>query len=547
MKLLSNLKLYKKILLYKTSFNILIFLFLTSCSGPPGASNVNLQANPNANAPLAGILSLIADRPVIVTLLIDDGEKQQVVTPDSTYATAISMPVLGLNPDKDYQVTATIKDQEGRKTKLETLTMATPPLPEDFPKITLTQSKSGTLEPGITMFDVFRWEATESDKKWGYAIAIDEKGEVVWYLKNDYNTGEPRRLQNGNIIVIGGVDGRLFEVNMLGNLVQEWNTSGGVINKLAEGSIPVQTDKFHHDVLALNSGNFLGLGLEVYSLDDFPAEYPPSAKREATNIAGDVIMEFDRDGNTIRKWKVKDILDIERLGEGSLSRGHYKELYIGKYDPVPYDVTHSNAIYYIEDEDAVLVSSFRQCVIYKVDMKTGELKWMLGDPYGWKAPWSEKLLKPQGNMILPYHQHGLEMTPQGTILMFDNGGTRRIPPQKEMPEEERFSRAVEFRVDETAGTVEELWSYGPEQEHFLSPFISDADYLPETGNILITDGGRKEGSDDGYRWGRILEVTHDKNPKKLWEVHIKDPEVHYSVYRAQRFLSLYPKLDRPTG
>ena len=88
----------------------------------------------------------------------------------------------------------------------------------------------------------------------------------------------------------------------------------------------------------------------------------------------------------------------------------------------------------------------------------------------------------------------------------------------------------------------------------MSPFISDADYLPETGNILITDGGRirdEEGNlltvFNGHKWARILEVTHTSRPEKIWEVVIDDPVTSYSAYRAQRFRSLYPKRDRATG
>jgi hypothetical protein len=102
--------------------------------------------------------------------------------------------------------------------------------------------------------------------------------------------------------------------------------------------------------------------------------------------------------------------------------------------------------------------------------------------------------------------------------------------------------------------VEEIWSYGPDQEHFVSPFISDADHLPETGNVLIADGGRFKDSEGkpmntfgGHQWARILEVTYGEDTRKIWELVIYDPEVRYSMYRAQRFRSLYPKLDRATG
>ena len=187
---------------------------------------------------------------------------------------------------------------------------------------------------------------------------------------------------------------------MLGNVVREWHSSGAVVGELPEGSLPVATDMLHHDVLELSSGNFLGLGLEVRSVVDFPAEYPPGTKRAPADVAGDVLIEFARDGSTVRQWSVLDILDPERLGEGSLDRTFYEDIYQDRYDPMPYDITHSNALYYLEEEDAVLVSSYRQCLIYKVNMATGELVWLLRDPIGWREPWSRKLLQPKGDLIL---------------------------------------------------------------------------------------------------------------------------------------------------
>ena len=533
---------------------LLVTLILFGCAGPPVANDVVLMANPNPNAPLAGILTFTSDRPVVPTLLIDDGEHQQIVTPDDEPHTEHKTLVLGLRPGRTHTVTVTIRDEKGHETVLEPLEIATPPLPADFPPLRLTYNGPEVKEPGVTMFDVFRWTSpSDDDPNWGYAIAVDAEGEVVWYYKSDTFLGEPRRMFNGNIMFIAHDDGRLYEVDMLGNVIREWHTAGVVKGELPEGSIPVDTDTFHHDVLQLTSGNFLGLGLEVVDFEDFPADYPPSTKTAPAQVAGDVLIEFAQDGSTVRRYSVMDILDPKRLGSGALNRGFYERVYEDIYDPIPYDITHSNAIYYIEDEDAVIVSSPHHNIIYKVDLSDGHLLWMFGDPIGWKEPWAGKLLEPKGEITWPSGQHGIEMTPQGTILVFDNGGSRSIPPQKPMPPEERYSRAVEYRVDVEAGTVEEVWSYGPDQEQFCSPFISDADHLPETGNLLITDGARfkdEEGNPmntrGGHQWARILEVTYGEK-KKIWELEIYDPEVRYSVFRAQRFRSLYPKLDRATG
>jgi hypothetical protein len=180
---------------------------------------------------------------------------------------------------------------------------------------------------------------------------------------------------------------------------------------------------------------------------------------------------------------------------------------------------------------------------------------MLGDDYGWKAPWSEKLLTPVGDVTWPCHQHGLEMTPRGTLLMYDNGASRSMPGQEGgLTPDKMYSRAVEYRINDAEGTVEEVWTYGPEQEQFSSVFICDADYMPETGNVLITDGGRFMDDDGnpmntfgGHQWGRVFEVTYEEDPRKVWEIEIKDPEQRYSIYRAQKLKSLYPALDDPTG
>jgi hypothetical protein len=530
-------------------------LALAGCAGPPVAESVSLVPGPNPNVPLVGVLTFTSDRPVVSTLLIEDGERQQTVTPDPEAKTEHEIPVLGLRPARTHTVTVTLRDSKGRESTLAPLSIETPALPDDTPPIAVTVRRPAAMEPGVTMFPVFRWEsATEDDDEWGVAFAVDAEGEVVWFFKTDFFIDELRRLRNGNLLFGGNDDGRLFEMDMVGNVVNTWYTQGVVLGELPEGAIPVDTDVFHHDVIELPSGNFLGLGLDVRHFEDFPLEYPPGTKRGPANVAGDVLIEFRRDGSTVRKIEVLDLLDVERLGEGSLSTSFYEDQYEGKVDPLPMDISHSNAILYLEDEDAAVVSSNLQCVIYKVDLATGELEWLLGEPTGWREPWASKLLAPKGELTWPCHQHGIELTPRGTYLLYDNGGSRVIPPNPPMPPDERYSRAVEYRVDEAARTVEEVWSYGPEHERFISPYISDADHLPATGNVLVTDGGRMAGPNGeilgtfgGRQWGRIFEVTYGETPEKVWELVIDDPGGRYAIYRSQRFKSLYPKLDVPTG
>ena len=52
--------------------------------------------------------------------------------------------------------------------------------------------------------------------------------------------------------------------------------------------------------------------------------------------------------------------------------------------------------------------------------------------------------------------------------MFDNGTFRDGPRENDPPESEKYSRAVEFAVDESTMEVRQVWAYGgPGGEIFL--------------------------------------------------------------------------------
>jgi hypothetical protein len=98
--------------------------------------------------------------------------------------------------------------------------------------------------------------------------------------------------------------------------------------------------------------------------------------------------------------------------------------------------------------------------------------------------------------------------------------------------------------------VSQPWSYGGpgEEDTFYSRYLSDVDWLPITGNILVTDGSRETGPDgrtstapDRKRWARIVELTHTDPAEKVFEVLLEeDPEYGVHIYRAKRLPSLYP-------
>ena len=120
-------------------------------------------------------------------------------------------------------------------------------------------------------------------------------------------------------------------------------------------------------------------------------------------------------------------------------------------------------------------------------------------------------------------------------MVFDNGNWRASPWDSRTPDRLNQSRAVEYRVDPVAMTVEQVWSYGWERgpKSFVSR-MGDANLLPITNNVLITFGNMPN-ADDGVA-ARIVEVTHSEPADVVFELAITDGS---GRYRAERTPSLY--------
>ena len=100
----------------------------------------------------------------------------------------------------------------------------------------------------------------------------------------------------------------------------------------------------------------------------------------------------------------------------------------------------------------------------------------------------------------PWGPHAPEILPNGNILVFDNGVYRNYN------NELKYSRAVEYKVNENNKTVEQIWQYGKERgNEFFSSIVSDVDHLSKTNNILVTSGYL---SPKGNYSGKIVEVDY---------------------------------------
>ena len=341
---------------------------------------------------------------------------------------------------------------------------------------------------------------------------------------------------------------------MLGNVVAQWHATR-TPKEIPEGSVGVDTETFHHEILEMPSGHLLTLSSEVRNYDEYPSStFDPEAPKQFASVVGDVIVEFSRDGRVRRELKLLDILDPFRTGSGTgLGGGFWREIYGDLVEGTLIDWAHTNAVFFDPETNAFIISTRVQDAVVKIDADSGEIVWILGQHDRWSSPWSDYLLSPQGELEWPNHQHASMVTPRGTVLMFDNGTNRDGPLEQAPPPSDSYSRAVEYEIDEEAMEVRQVWEYrGGDSEPFYSSFISDADWLPLTENVLITAGGLITDASGvateaatGRRSARIMEMTHESPPEKVFELIVEGDSSAggWHVYRAQRIPSLYGGRD----
>jgi hypothetical protein len=511
--------------------------------------SVNIEQNTNSTVPLAAVVHVSTTERASVTIdIVGPSIPTHVEWKERQIDHVI--PVVGLAPGKTNSITITI-ETESKTKESKTLVFQAEPLPPDFPPIKVNISDPSAMEPGLTLFNVFQWDPHFIGVvvPQGWLVAVNAAGEVVWYHRPDAVPGDARQLDNGHLRYEYDQTG-FVEIDVLGNVVARWHATG-LGMPTPPGATAVDTDTMHHDLQELPNGHFLSLSTALLPAPHYAtSETDVQAPLSDTTVIVDKVNEFDRQGKIVHEWFMDDLVDSYRVGYDSLSP-FWDTLYRGQASGTK-DWSHANALVYSESDDCVVVSLRNQDALVKFSRATGKLVWILGSPANWKTPWNEALLTAAPGLEWFYHQHAPKVFPDGRILLFDNGNFRASPPNTRVDAKNNHSRVVEFRIDEKAKTVKQEWSYGgTETEIFYSPFLGDADLLPATGNVLVTDGGRVmdnqgQASDAiliGHKWARVFEVTREAKPRKVFEVQIKSENpvgfAGWSVYRAARIPSLY--------
>ncbi|MHA1397666.1 MAG: aryl-sulfate sulfotransferase [Candidatus Heimdallarchaeaceae archaeon] len=185
------------------------------------------------------------------------------------------------------------------------------------------------------------------------------------------------------------------------------------------------------------------------------------------------------------------------------------------------DVTHSNTIFYDNDEDLIYYNSRNTNTFYKINHSTSEIIWGLGEHGDFT------LFNKQGQQRfnLFYHAHAVEKVDDNTFIIFDNDYHNQTNPSNSK------SRILEITINENTMTANETFSWEGSSQYY-SYYWGDADRLPN-GNRFGTFCTFDHGSYTSIG-ARLVEVN--SSSQRVWEMNFPNTgNYQYGIYRAERF------------
>lgn len=484
---------------------------------PTAITTLRLTPNPSGYAPLTAEAALTANRPVQVELIVGEpGTAGAVQHRFPGVSPTHTLPILGLYPDSTNSITLRLYSADGTFLADSVRTVTTPPLLTDLPAVTIDAARPSAMKPGMNLVSYFGHDSGVTPQR---AFIFDAEGAIRWYLdlrthptlgQLFYDNGV-ERLANGNLYFGDRNSGRIIEMDMLGRIVRAW---------------PLPGYRFHHNVIEKPDGNFL-----------------VTVDKEGAPTVEDYLIEIDRaSGAIVREWNLNESLDNTR-------RAWPTDL-----ADLNVDWFHANAVTYDPRDETIIVSGRTQGTVKLT--ADNEVVWILAPHIGWEtagdgSDLATRLLQPLDGTGTPitdadvltgrashpdfewaWYQHAPELLPNGDLLLFDNGDNRHYRGSP------AYSRAVIYRIDDEARTIQQTWEYGKERGlETYSRIVSDVDYHADEGTVVFMPGAVTSG---GAPHGKVVEVEQATRTV-VFEATIMPPVAPFGItfHRVER-LPLYP-------
>ncbi|MBU8923112.1 MAG: aryl-sulfate sulfotransferase [Bacteroidales bacterium] len=336
-------------------------------------------------------------------------------------------------------------------------------LPDNFPVIEITAT-DGTAPGYIFMTNNSGKNGTEGN----YMMILDDTGYPEFFRETPGKAIDFKMQKCGALSYFHGLTNYFY-------LMDDTYT---VIDSFIIEGYPMDM----HDFVLSPEGHALLIGNDPDVID---MSVLVAGGDTAANVTGNVIQEFDPDGNLVFEWRTIDHFDI--LDTNIDLTGHN----------IRY--AHVNAVEFDSDGN-ILISSRHQSEITKIDRETGEIIWRMGGP--------NNQFELIGDTQWFSRQHDIRRLPNGNVTLFDNGNLN--DPQE--------SRGVEYKLDEVNMVATMVWEFRNDPSIYGSSRGSTQRL--SNGNTII-----------GYGSGRpsAIEVAYDGT--KVLELELPPKNISYRVFR----------------
>jgi len=592
------LKPYQKLLIAGMALSFSLTTASSLAAGfqpaPPAGKLGSVIVDPYGNAPLTALISLdshnISDVKVTVHGKGEKGVPISYAVGAASLRNYDGIPIFGLY--QKYNNKVTVEYKENGKAVKEDYVITTSAIVNHYVDnrsfSDLQQTKVIKVAPGfedrLYMVNTHTFTPQGSDLHWHgekdkntgildagpaggalpfdiapFTFVVDTQGEYRWWLEQDalYDGKDVDINKRGYLMGIRetprgtftAVQGQhWYEFDMLGQVLED--------HKLPRGFL----DATHESLETPKGTVLLRVGKRNYKRDD----------GLHVHTIRDHIIEVDKSGRVLDIWDLNKILDPLRDSLlGALDAGavcvNVDLKHAGqqaKLEPdTPYgdalgvgpgrNWAHVNSIAYDAKDDSIILSSRHQGVV-KIG-RDKQVKWILAPSKGWNEKLAPKLLKPVGKDGKPltcdengkcqntdfdfaYTQHTAWLSSKGTLTVFDNGDGRGLE-QPALPTM-KYSRFVEYKIDEKNMTVQQVWEYGKDRGYdFYSPITSVIEYQKDrdtmfgfSGSIHLFDVGQPT-------IGKLNEIDYKTKEVKV-EIDVLSDKPNQTHYRA---LMMHPQ------
>ncbi len=455
-------------------------------SAPTAITGLKIDANPN-NV-LSAFASWTTDTPADSVVQFGEGEYEWEIS-DPALVTSHKVLIIGMHASKAYQIKAI--SSAGGASVNATGNFTAGSLPAQIPVGNVAINDTTKAQAGWTLMNVQKGDGNSipSSNYPAMAVMYDSGGQPVWYYidgtTNDYGGAISVDLTDKGVLI-----GPVMNASMAtGEPPREVDFAGNTLWQCADPNCGSPDGYLSHHASKLSNGDY-------------------------------IILRWISSGNN--QNPVYEEITPDNKKVWSLDYSQFVPMPSGTSG----DWCHGNAIT-VDIAKNVVYANCRWMGLLKTTYTNPALLWHLPASYNGKGT-GTMTFSPASSQFSDTHDP--EIHDDGTILFFDNGGydSFGFPGG---PTTTHHSRAVEYKIDETAKTATLVWEFPGTftvdswyANNWYQPFWGDADRLAN-GNVLITAGNRGSGTES-----RVFEVTK-QDGKVVWELHL-GPDI--GVYRAGR-------------